>query len=276
MRRVVRLGWTLLIPVVSAAQQAAPPTFTHADTLRGSNTPERAWWDVTFYDLHVARESAPTAPSAAATGSPTACSDAGSRDADRPAGAARGRQHDAGRSPPCRFAATGTRSSSRRLAPQPPVLSRTSPSTTTASRVAAKRPPWDGGFIWQQRQPRATAGSRPPTRDSARSVWWPNKDYLARRAGQPAHRDHRARPDDRRLQRPAAQGDARTPTAPRPTSGSSPSPINNYDVDVNAGQLRALQRHSTRARAGPLDPGLLAAGLPPRRRASGSCSRPSR
>src|SRR5690625_2348203 len=27
--------------------------FTHADTLRGSNTPQRAWWDVIYYDLHV-------------------------------------------------------------------------------------------------------------------------------------------------------------------------------------------------------------------------------
>ena len=26
--------------------------FTRADTLRGSNTPQRAWWDVVFYDLH--------------------------------------------------------------------------------------------------------------------------------------------------------------------------------------------------------------------------------
>ncbi|WP_138481066.1 M1 family metallopeptidase [Dyadobacter bucti] len=28
-------------------------TFTHADTLRGSITPERAWWDLTFYHLNV-------------------------------------------------------------------------------------------------------------------------------------------------------------------------------------------------------------------------------
>jgi aminopeptidase N len=28
--------------------------FTRADTLHGSNTPERAWWDAEFYDLHVA------------------------------------------------------------------------------------------------------------------------------------------------------------------------------------------------------------------------------
>ncbi|WP_394767404.1 hypothetical protein [Ferruginibacter sp.] len=27
--------------------------FTHADTLRGSITPERAWWDVQRYDVSV-------------------------------------------------------------------------------------------------------------------------------------------------------------------------------------------------------------------------------
>ena len=27
--------------------------FTHADTLRGSITPERDWWDVIQYDLHI-------------------------------------------------------------------------------------------------------------------------------------------------------------------------------------------------------------------------------
>src|SRR5439155_12187424 len=27
--------------------------FSHADSLRGTNTPQRSWWDVIFYDLHV-------------------------------------------------------------------------------------------------------------------------------------------------------------------------------------------------------------------------------
>jgi hypothetical protein len=37
----------------SVAQQT--PTYTRADTLRGSyTTPQRVWWDVIFYDLHVA------------------------------------------------------------------------------------------------------------------------------------------------------------------------------------------------------------------------------
>ncbi|WGF94164.1 M1 family metallopeptidase [Aequorivita marisscotiae] len=38
----------LLISTISIAQE-----LTHADTLRGSITPERAWWDVTHYDLKV-------------------------------------------------------------------------------------------------------------------------------------------------------------------------------------------------------------------------------
>src|SRR5918912_1034911 len=40
------------LPAISSAQEAQK-IFTHADTLRGSNTPQRSWWDVTFYDLHV-------------------------------------------------------------------------------------------------------------------------------------------------------------------------------------------------------------------------------
>ena len=46
------LALPLLAPALLAAQRA-PRVFTHADTLRGSNGPGRAWWDATFYDLHV-------------------------------------------------------------------------------------------------------------------------------------------------------------------------------------------------------------------------------
>lgn len=40
----------LLISCFAAAQ---PPVFTKDDTLRGSITPQRAWWDLTFYNLKV-------------------------------------------------------------------------------------------------------------------------------------------------------------------------------------------------------------------------------
>ncbi|RLD87107.1 MAG: M1 family peptidase, partial [Bacteroidetes bacterium] len=45
----------LLIGVVllSTAIFAQDPVFTRQDTLRGSITPERAWWDLTYYHLSV-------------------------------------------------------------------------------------------------------------------------------------------------------------------------------------------------------------------------------
>ena len=51
MRRLALVVSLVACPVLGLAAQAR--VFTHADTLRGSNTPERAWWDATFYDLHV-------------------------------------------------------------------------------------------------------------------------------------------------------------------------------------------------------------------------------
>lgn len=53
MRPALIFCWLTLAPIAATAAQA-PLVFTRADTLRGSNTPQRAWWDVRFYDLHVA------------------------------------------------------------------------------------------------------------------------------------------------------------------------------------------------------------------------------
>ena len=41
----------ILSPFLSSAQNQTK--FTHADTLRGAITPERAWWDLTYYHLSV-------------------------------------------------------------------------------------------------------------------------------------------------------------------------------------------------------------------------------
>ena len=72
MRRIVLAvgGLALALPCLSAQATPRPawrdslgqrqgpgytPKRSRADTLRGSfTTPGRAWWDVTFYDLHVA------------------------------------------------------------------------------------------------------------------------------------------------------------------------------------------------------------------------------
>jgi hypothetical protein len=43
-----------LLALFAAPAGAQPRHFTHADSLRGSIGPARAWWDVTYYDLNVA------------------------------------------------------------------------------------------------------------------------------------------------------------------------------------------------------------------------------
>src|ERR1700750_2951586 len=55
--RVYR-NWMIILFVVCssvgmAQQPAKQKVFTHADTLRGSITPERAWWNVLRYDITV-------------------------------------------------------------------------------------------------------------------------------------------------------------------------------------------------------------------------------
>lgn len=50
---LLTVGTGLPGPTAATAQEQGRATFTRADTLRGSLGPERAWWDVTFYDLHV-------------------------------------------------------------------------------------------------------------------------------------------------------------------------------------------------------------------------------
>ncbi len=54
MRSPLRLAAALLCaaaPVLAQSRDADVPT--HADSVRGADNPSRAWWDVTFYDLHV-------------------------------------------------------------------------------------------------------------------------------------------------------------------------------------------------------------------------------
>ncbi|SEW50571.1 M1 family metallopeptidase [Chitinophaga arvensicola] len=48
MRGIPMLCMALMATLTAGAQQ-----FSRADTLRGTITPQRAWWDVTSYDLHV-------------------------------------------------------------------------------------------------------------------------------------------------------------------------------------------------------------------------------
>ncbi len=49
--RVAALVLCATSPALAQGRDATPAT--HADSVRGADNPERAWWDVSFYDLHV-------------------------------------------------------------------------------------------------------------------------------------------------------------------------------------------------------------------------------
>lgn len=49
----IRIFCWILLVTFSLMAQGQTETFTKADTLRGSITPERAWWDILHYDLKV-------------------------------------------------------------------------------------------------------------------------------------------------------------------------------------------------------------------------------
>src|ERR1041384_6186518 len=130
--------------------------FTHADTLRGSyTTAARAWWDVTFYDLHVAI-------------SPTDSSIRGSNGISyRVLEPASELQIDLmiplevdsmvqdGRAVP--FRRDRKACFAQLVAPQTQGATKTITVFYHGKPQTARRPPWDGGFTW--------------TRDSLGRTW---------------------------------------------------------------------------------------------------------
>jgi len=223
-------GLAALLPLSLAAAQDTT-RYTHADTLRGSNGPARAWWDATFYDLHVAV-------------SPADSSIRGWNGITyRVIQPAQEMQIDL--QVPLEvdsIVQDHRRLASRRdgnaffvmlAARQRAGDVRTVTVWYHGKPQAARRPPWDGGFIWA----RDSLGNRfVATADEGlgASVWWPNKDYLA------------DEPDSQRIaitvpgpMVDVSNGRLRA-TTHNPDGTTTfewfvTEPINNYDVAVNAG-----------------------------------------
>jgi len=232
-RTATLVGLLIALGASAGAQQTRP--FTHADSLRGGNGPGRSWWDVEFYDLRVSL-------------SPTDSSIRGSNGITyRVLGPAREMQIDL-QTP---LVVDSMVQDGRRLA-----FRRDSNAffATLAARQragerhtvtvyyhgkprVARRPPWDGGVAWQ-RDSLGNAWVATANEGLGASVWWPNKDTMA------------DEPDSQRvaitLPDPmvdVSNGRLRTVThnADGGAGGTTTwewfvtSPINNYDVAVNAG-----------------------------------------
>ena len=226
---LVLLGLQLIAPRADAQEPAK--IFTHADTLRGSNTPQRQWWDAAFYDLHVKVNP---------TGSSISGYNAISYRVLKPA-----REMQIDLQMPLvvdSIVQDGLELSARRdgnaffvtlVAPQPKGATKTIGVYYHGKPTVAQRPPWDGGFVWAldslQRRWIVTANE-----GLGASVWWPNKDLLS------------DEPDSQRIA--ITIPDSLLDVSNGRLRGTTPNadgsvtyewfvknPINNYNVAVNSG-----------------------------------------
>jgi aminopeptidase N len=232
MRRLSIASLTFAIFAQSAplsAQRARP--FTHADTLRGSNGPARAWWKTTFYDLHVRVNPADSSivgsngivyrvlqgkqlmqidlqsPMIADSMIQDGHSVTYSRDGNALFVTLTKPQHEGDRNTVMVYFHGKPR--------------------------AAKNPPWDGGYIWR-RDSLDNRWISTANEGLGASVWWPNKDLLSEE------------PDSQRIAITVPDpmvdvSNGRLRSTTHNNDGTSTfewfvvSPINNYSVSVNAG-----------------------------------------
>ncbi len=212
-----------------SAQPARP--FTHADSLRGAIGPARAWWDVEFYDLHVAL-------------SPRDSTVRGWNGITyRVLRAAREMQIDLqqplevdsmtqdGRRLPYRR--DGNAFLATLPSPQRAGERRTLTVYYHGRPRVAKNPPWDGGIAWKQ-DSLGGAWIATANQGLGASAWWPNKDTQADEPD--SQRVAITLPDpmmqvgNGRLRAVTSHGDGTTTWEWFVTN-----PINNYDVAINAG-----------------------------------------
>ena len=230
MRTLALMTALAAAPAVLAAQ--TPRVYTHADTLRGSYTSAgRAWWDVSFYDLHV-RVNPADSTIAGYNGITYRVLQPGTElQIDLMTPLEVDSMVQDGR--PVAF-----RRDSNAFFATPAVPSAAGDVRTITvyyhgrPRIA-RRPPWSGGFTWT-----TDSLGRPwvVTTDQGigASIWWPNKDTQA------------DEPDSQRVAltvpsslTDVANGRLRSVT-PHPDSTTTyewfvVNPINNYAIAVAAG-----------------------------------------
>jgi aminopeptidase N len=232
MMRTLLLCTSFILSLARESRAQDTVTFTHADTLRGSISPQRSWWDVVFYDLHTAVNPA----------------DSTVRGYNgityrvlRPA-----REMQIDLMVPLAvdsIVQDGRRLSHRRdgnalmvalVAPQRTGEHRTITVHYHGRPRAAQHAPWDGGVVWT-RDSLGAPYVATAVQGYGASGWWPTKDTQADEPD--SQRVAITVPDpmvdvsNGRLRR-VVHNDDRTTTF----EWFVTNPINNYDVAVNAGR----------------------------------------
>jgi len=152
--------------------QSSPP-FTHADTLRGSITPQRAWWNVTYYDLHVAvhPEDSTISGRNAITYKVTNNARDMQIDLQEPLHIDKVVQDGE----ELQYHRDGSAYFISMKAKQPVGSQQQIIIQYSGHPHIAKRPPWQGGFSWDKDK-KGRPWIETTSQGIGASVWWPNKD----------------------------------------------------------------------------------------------------
>ncbi len=176
MRRLTLVSALLAVALAPAGAQT-PRAFTRADTLRGSfTTPGRVWWDVTFYDLHVAINPADSSIGGYNEITYRVLQPGQEMQIDLMEPLSVDSMVQDGRA--VAFRREGNAFFASFTVPQRAGARKTIAVYYHGRPHIAVRPPWQGGFTWA-----ADSLGRPwvVTSDQGMgaSVWWPNKDTQA-------------------------------------------------------------------------------------------------
>lgn len=244
MRGITMFCMALLTASTVSAQQH----FTKADTLRGSITRERAWWDVTSYDLHVQVQLEDSTFSGFNTITYKVLKPDSVMQIDLQVPMVIDSILQDKQS--LSFTRDGNAWFVKMKAPQLKDKTKRITVFYNGKPHKAKNAPWDGGVVWardqQQRPWVATA-----VQGFGASAWWPNKDHQS------------DEPDNMTIHVtvPAEMTDVSNGRLKKKTDNPDgtatytwyvSNPINNYDVAVNVGHYTEI-KDSYSGEGGKLD-----------------------
>lgn len=149
-------------------------SFTHADTLRGTITPERAWWDLNFYDLEVTPNITEETLSGKNTVYFTALAPGKvlQIDLQKPLAITKAQYHGK--------EITWKQDGNAWFLQLPETVAKGKKESVTiyynGKPKKARNAPWDGGLVWakdQKKRPFVNTACQ----ELGASVWWPTKDH---------------------------------------------------------------------------------------------------
>jgi aminopeptidase N len=236
MRPTLWLACLTFFPL-SASLAQDTTVATHADTLRGSITPQRAWWDVAFYDLNVRVNPADSTIRGVNHITYRVLAPASEIQIDLQVPL----QVDS-------FVQQAHRLPYRRdgnaffvylIAPQRAGARQTLSVYYHGHPRVARHAPWDGGFVWGE-DSTGVSWVATACQGTGASIWWPNKDTQT------------DEPDSQRVA--ITVPDSLTDVSNGRLRGVTPNgdgtttyewfvsePINNYDIAVNAARYEHLR-----------------------------------